>query len=105
MTRDELVKAVQDAIEHGVCCDLAGSEVEFRCPRCREVREFAKGFGKLLDGYVPAAPCDHAKRSHLRPVVLMTWRAGDLVTGVTRSAIVRCYSCGKKWTEEDDANA
>lgn len=45
--------------------------------------------------------CDHAKHIHLRPVVLMTWRAGDLITGVARYAIIRCYACGRKWAEDD----
>ncbi|MBI4060133.1 MAG: hypothetical protein HY403_01755 [Elusimicrobia bacterium] len=45
--------------------------------------------------------CDHAKRIHERPVVLMTYRLGDLVTTITRYAVVRCYACGAKWIEDD----
>lgn len=46
-------------------------------------------------------PCDHEHRIHLRPVVLMSWRTGDGVNGFARYVIVRCYACGKKWTEDD----
>lgn len=51
-----------------------------------------------------APSCDHGRMVHLRPVVLMSWRVGDFVTGVARYSILRCYACGRKWAE-DDANA
>ena len=46
--------------------------------------------------------CDHAHGIHLRPLVLTTWRLGDLVTGVAHIVLLRCYACGKKWRESDE---
>lgn len=43
--------------------------------------------------------CDHDAGIHLRPVVLVSWREGDLVIGISRYARMRCYACGKTWLE------
>ena len=44
--------------------------------------------------------CNHSKRIHERPVVLMPFRLGDL-KGIDRSVVVRCYACGMKWVEDN----
>ena len=43
--------------------------------------------------------CNHELGLHLRPVVLASWREGDLVLGFSRFARVRCYACGHMWLE------
>ena len=43
--------------------------------------------------------CNHSKRIHERPVVLMTFHLGD--RRGDRYAVVRCYACGMKWMEDD----
>ena len=46
--------------------------------------------------------CDHERRIHMRAVVLFAWFSRGAYPGEgTHYAIVRCYACGKKWTEAD----